>query len=647
VIRAGKVCFRKHGGTNTLFLGLQGKGITMKKWMHPPRLLIVLALMTLIVPALTQAESEEAWYPSRYGAGDELGAANELTPAKILEAVKLVGNGQVYDLGTNYEAKNPGAAPRYWETLILAHGAVTPLGTNKFLYVEETFTGCPGKGTQLDGFAHVCIDGVFYNGVPMKDVLDARGVKKFGVENYRPMITRGVLVDMVKVRGRPLDGGEAVTVEDIEGFLKGHNLEVRPGDAVLIRTGWMRYFDDPGKYIGPEPGITKAVAKWMHEHRVVLVGTDNWATEVYPGEVEGELLPVHQALLTKYGIHLGQFMVLDELAKDEVYEFMFVFICPKIKGITQGIGRPLAIAKGPSPCPAPKLGAEPSDDKWWPSRYGADDLLGAMNELTGAKVVEAADLVTEGRVWDLGTNYEAKNPGAAPRFWHTLVLGHGGVTPLGTNKFLYLEEVFSGCPGKGTQLDGFAHVCIDGVFYNGVPMKDVLDAKGVKKFGVENYRPMVTRGVLVDMVKARGRDLEGGEAVTVEDIEGFLKAHKLEVRPGDAVLIRTGWMRYFDDPGKYIGPEPGITKAVAKWMHEHRVVLVGTDNWATEVYPGEVKGELLPVHQALLTKYGIYQGQFMVLDDLAKDEVYEFMLLFNCPKIKGLTQGIARPLAVR
>ncbi len=112
---------------------------------------------------------ESPWWPSRYGADDLLGTLNEIKPQNILNAVKYIGNGQVYSLGTEYRRENPGFPPRFWETTALSHRTVTPLGSNKFVWLEEEFTGCPGIGTQIDGLAHVGIEYApgdirFYNG---------------------------------------------------------------------------------------------------------------------------------------------------------------------------------------------------------------------------------------------------------------------------------------------------------------------------------------------------------------------------------------------------------------------------------------------------------------------------------------------------
>jgi kynurenine formamidase len=199
-------------------------------------------------------------------------------------------------------------------------------------------------GTQLDGLGHVEIDKVHYNGVPLEDILDPKGAKKFGMEKVPPIVTRGVLLDMVAYKGRFLRGGEAITPADIEGCIEMEDVEIRPGDVVIFNTGWMRlWMKDNEKFLESEPGITVSTARYLAEKHVVAVGTDQWCTEVVPMEDPETLYPVHQELLAKNGIYLMQNLVTEKLAQDKVYEFFFVFTHPKIKGTVQGIGQPIAI----------------------------------------------------------------------------------------------------------------------------------------------------------------------------------------------------------------------------------------------------------------------------------------------------------------
>ena len=291
-------------------------------------------------------DNQYEWWPPRYGPDDELGAINELGPAKVLEAVGLIKTGKVYDLGTEYNNNCPGFYPRMWRTTIPSSYMLFPKGVNNFTWLEEEFLGCPGVGTQLDGLGHAGIGTKFYNGVELEDLYAPTGITKYGMEKVPPIITRGILIDMVSYKGRYLGPSEPITKEDIQDFLDQHDLEIEPGDAVLIYTGWMRYFrEDQDRFMFSEPGIDREAAIWLRSQRPVGIGADQWSTEVVPNNEVGKDLqwPCHQELITKGGIYLFQDLVLDKLAADGVYEFAFIFTHPKITGTTQGIGQPIAI----------------------------------------------------------------------------------------------------------------------------------------------------------------------------------------------------------------------------------------------------------------------------------------------------------------
>ncbi len=625
---------------------------------------IFVATTLLFVVFSLPATGQEPWWPSRYGADDELGTLNEITPAKVLEAMKYVGNGQVYSLGTEYRRENPGFVPRFWETTALAHRTVTPLGNNKFVWLEEEFTGCPGVGTQIDGLAHVGVEYApgdirFYNGRKLMDVIDVNKalLKRWGMDSYPQVVTRGVLADMVAFYGRELNAGDPISAADVQECLKRQGVEALPGDALLIRTGWFKWFkEDPKKFIGGEPGITVDVVDWAYEKKIAFLGFDQWSSEVVPMVDSEEKWPVHCEAIAKRGFTWGQNLDMESLAKDKVYEFLFAFTFPKIEGLTQGIGNPIAIGRGPSTKEAPFIGEEPTGKQWWPSRYGEKDELGTLNELTSAKVVEAAALVKHGKIFDMGTSYGSKNPGFPPRFWHSTTLAHRVLSPLGKNKFVWLEEQFSGCPGVGTQTDNPAHVGIeyepgDIRFYNGFTLEEVLSGSAMAvKF--QDWPPIVTRGVLADMASFYGRELDAGDPVSAKDIQDCLARQGVDVKPGDALLVRTGWMRWFtEDPAKFMSGEPGITADVIEWAYEKRLSFIAVDQWSSEVVPMVDSEEKWPVHCEAIAKRGFTWGQDFDMEALAEDcktdTIYEFLFIDSCPKITGITQGISAPIAIK
>jgi len=284
------------------------------------------------------------WYPSRWGAADQRGAANRITPAKVLEAKNLITQGAVYQLGRTYETAMPMFGTRHYSLRIPQ--TFGPMGSNQTTYHDEIVSAEIGQvGTQFDGLGHIGIGDVFYNGNDRNEFSKAEGLTKLGVENVGAIATRGVLVDVAAYKGvAQLAGGYEITLADLEGTLERQSMEVRAGDVVLVHTGWgSHWLTDNAKFVANAPGIGLAAAQYLVEREVVMVGSDTWATEVVPNPNPELQFPVHQLLLPRNGIYIFENLATEDLARDRAYEFAFFFAPLKLKGATGSPGNPIAI----------------------------------------------------------------------------------------------------------------------------------------------------------------------------------------------------------------------------------------------------------------------------------------------------------------
>jgi kynurenine formamidase len=306
-------------------------------------------------PPVAKVEDPETpigprWWPAEWGAKDERGAANRLTPTRVVEASRLIKTGKVYSLGRLYEHGMPNPGKRHFSLTIPGRPTGGPDGKNRMVYNDDLFSGEIGQiGTQLDGLGHVGVrmrgDDYFYNGFRLSQFGTAYGLEKLGVEKVGVFFTRGVLIDVAGFRGTPrMLAGQVITVKDVEGALAAQKVKVGTGDVVLFRTGhgklWMKDNDAYGR---GEPGIGMAVGRWLAGRKVVLVGSDTWATEVVPAEDKARPFEVHQLLLVRHGIYNLENLDLEELAGDKVYEFAFVFAPLRLKGATGSPGNPIAV----------------------------------------------------------------------------------------------------------------------------------------------------------------------------------------------------------------------------------------------------------------------------------------------------------------
>ena len=295
------------------------------------------------------------WWPSRWGPADEAGASNLMTPAKVLEAVKLITTGKVYRLGRDYEPGMPNRGIRHYKLNIPTVPTAGPFGRNKLIFNEEMVTGELGQvGTQFDGLGHIGVqvgrDGDlnamrFYNGFTAAEITGAHGLKKLGVEKVKPFFTRGILLDVAGYKGRMLDRAEEITVADMQGTLARQGIsDIRPGDAVFFHTGWgSLWMKDNDRFNSGEPGIGLAAARWLIDKQVACVGSDTWATEVQPNPDANVRGIVHQELLTKNGIFNHENLDFTELVRDRVYEFAYIFVPVPLKGATGSPGSPIAV----------------------------------------------------------------------------------------------------------------------------------------------------------------------------------------------------------------------------------------------------------------------------------------------------------------
>jgi kynurenine formamidase len=286
----------------------------------------------------------DRWYPSRWGADDQRGAANRLTPAKVLEAKNAVTKGTVYQLGHVYEPGMPMFGSRHY-SLRIPYVFSMP-GKNQAVYHDEIISGELGQiGTQFDGLGHVGIGDLFYNGNRRSEFAQAEGLTRLGIENVGPIVTRGILIDVARFKGvDQLQGGYEITPADLKGALQREGVQIRSGDVVLIHTGWAAlWMKDNARYAASAPGIGVAAAQMLADAEVVVVGADTWGVEVMPNPDSSLSAPVHQLLLARNGIYLHENLITAELARDNVYEFMYMFAPLRLKGATGSPGNPIAV----------------------------------------------------------------------------------------------------------------------------------------------------------------------------------------------------------------------------------------------------------------------------------------------------------------
>lgn len=307
-----------------------------------PGLLFVLLSFGMFCSA-ARAQTPDCRSP--WGADDQRGAANRLTPAKTLEAAALIKQGRIYQLGRPYEKAMPVYGSRSYSLIIPQMRG--PLGKNQLTWNEEFVAAQIGQvGTQFDGLGHIGINGRFFNCNEARDFVRAEGLARIGVENVGSFFTRGVLIDVAGYKGLPrLEKGYEITVDDLKGALAKESVSLREGDVVILNTGWgTLWITNNATYTSGMPGIGLAAGQWLAEQKIVLVGADTSGVEVGPNPKDPTMeAEVHQGLITRNGIYILENLDTSELARDKVYEFAFIFSPLKLKGATGSPGNPIAV----------------------------------------------------------------------------------------------------------------------------------------------------------------------------------------------------------------------------------------------------------------------------------------------------------------
>ena len=288
--------------------------------------------------------AQESW--RRWGEDDERGALNLIGPEAVKRAATLVKSGRVISLAQPISDRTPVPAMRQPVMHLMnrdggdyAAGAKRPGGVQ---VAEDTLIIPVHLGTHIDALCHVWYDDCLYNGFSGNSIRSTSGATRCGVEKFTPLVTRGLLFDVIGHRGKAPEAGEPISTAELKAIAAKAGFAVESGDAVLIRTGWWENHGALPDYFSAEPGIDADAAEWLAESGAALVAADNYAIEVIPFAA-GTVFPVHQRLLRDFGIPLMEGLVLKELAEAGATAFMFTAAPLPVSGATGSPLCPIAV----------------------------------------------------------------------------------------------------------------------------------------------------------------------------------------------------------------------------------------------------------------------------------------------------------------
>jgi kynurenine formamidase len=292
-------------------------------------------------------------------------------------------------------------------------------------------------------------------------------------------------------------------------------------------------------------------------------------------------------------------------------------------------------------------------------RWGPEDQRGTLNAITPEKLVRAAGLVRRGEIFSLALPFDERGPmtGRGRRFnpVHTMLATGTDVVAEGIPDG-YADDIVMMPLQCGTQWDALAHCFHNGRMYGGRPAT-LVSARGAAANGIEHLAAHVaTRGVLLDLARHRGvSSLAPGEPVEADELDAVARAQGVALEPGDALLLRTGFLgacRAVGDWRLYTeGDSPGLTLGTVEWLRGHDIAAVASDTRRVEVRTGTQTRLSAPFHLVALVHMGLLVGEIFDLDALAQacagDGIYDFFFVAPPLPVTGAVGSPVNPYAIR
>ena len=290
-------------------------------------------------PEITEAQVDQ-WMQElsnwgRWGADDQLGTVNLITPAKRRAALALATTGEVVSLSLPISIVPPPDSPDSTAAFTSLRVSNIPSG---FLMERQQVAFHGSTVSHLDALCHAHHEGKIYNGHARAESFNENGCSRMGISGLAGgIVTRGVLLDIPRLKGLDaLESGTHVYPEDIEAWERRTGVTVSAGDAIFLRTG--RWKNDN------RSGYDITVAPWLKQRDVALIGSDG-TQDV--GQIPGTVLPFHKLVLVALGANIFDNMDLEALSETAVrlnrWEFLLVAAPIPNPGGTGSPLNPLAI----------------------------------------------------------------------------------------------------------------------------------------------------------------------------------------------------------------------------------------------------------------------------------------------------------------
>lgn len=308
-------------------------------------------VVTVWLSTLSLGGVADECLPSEWGAADQIGAANRITPERTIAAAALVKKGASHPLGIVITPGMPAYPPRTTQLQVVQPDLhFRSEGSYKYGWKVSTNDDLVqmwlGTGPQIDGLGHLGEDGEFYNCHRGEDFSPITGLTKLDISQIPPLVARGVLINLAAHFGVDhLAAAQPVSSADIQAAMTAQGISVGEGDVLLFHTGWTdaKLSSAPQEWVSTIPGITNEAARFVASLKPLAVGADTWGLGAVPPKSGDKVFYDHAILLKENGIYILETMNTGRLAAEGVTEFMFVLGQARLKGAVQMVINPVAM----------------------------------------------------------------------------------------------------------------------------------------------------------------------------------------------------------------------------------------------------------------------------------------------------------------
>ena len=285
---------------------------------------------------------------NRWGADDQKGAINLITPAVRRRALALVRDGESYSMAHDAEFQKGPDNTTPVISKMTSTGTAAP-ATGPANTGDSFFMSYHGYAhTHMDSFCHFLYDGKMYNGYS-KDTVTDNGAAKCSIINFKNgIMSRGILMDMARYKGVDwLEPGTPILPEDLEGWEKKAGIKVGAGDIMIVRTGRFARRAAKGPWSVNQEGLAGlhvSCGPWLHARDIAVLGGDG-AQDVLPSGVDG-VQPVHTLCLVAMGVPIFDNLDLElvgrEAERRKRWEFLVSASPAAVPGATGSVFNPIA-----------------------------------------------------------------------------------------------------------------------------------------------------------------------------------------------------------------------------------------------------------------------------------------------------------------